>query len=38
MVFAELIPDANREIEAGTTAVVVTFSIAMMILFQILIG
>ena len=37
MVLAELIPDANKEIGSRTTAIAVTFSIALMILFQILI-
>lgn len=37
MVFAELIPDANKEAETGTVATVVTLSIALMLIFQILI-
>jgi zinc transporter ZupT len=37
MVFAELLPDANREIDPRTTAEVVTISIVAMILFQLLI-
>ena len=38
MVFAELIPDANEDSNSRTVAAVVTFSIALMIVFQILIG
>lgn len=37
MVFAELIPDANKETDPRTVAAVVTFSVAMMLIFQILI-
>lgn len=37
MVFAELIPDANQETNPRTVAAVVTFSIAIMLVFQILI-
>lgn len=37
MVFAELIPDANKETNPGTVAAVVTFSVALMLIFQILI-
>lgn len=38
MVFAELIPDANEETDPRTVAAVITFSVAVMIVFQILIG
>lgn len=37
MVFAELIPDANKETNPRTVAAVVTFSVAAMLAFQILI-
>ncbi len=37
MVFAELIPDANKESDSRTVAGVVTFSVALMLAFQILI-
>lgn len=38
MVFAELIPEANSDKDPRTVAGVVTFSVAVMIVFQILIG
>lgn len=38
MVFAELIPDANEDTDPRTVAAVITFSVAAMIVFQILIG
>ena len=37
MVFAELIPDANEETDPRTVAAVVTFSVAVMIIFQVMI-
>lgn len=37
MVFAELIPDANEEVETHTVATVVTLSVVAMLVFQILI-
>ncbi|MDZ7716931.1 MAG: ZIP family metal transporter [Balneolaceae bacterium] len=38
MVFAELIPDANKESDPKTVASVITISIAAMLIFQVLIG
>lgn len=38
MVFAELIPDANKESDPKTVASVITISVAAMIIFQVLIG
>lgn len=38
MVFAELIPDAMEETSASTVATAITISIALMIVFQVLIG
>lgn len=38
MVFAELIPDANEESNTSTVATTITISIALMIIFQSLIG
>ena len=38
MVFAELIPDANEESDPKTVASVITISVAVMLIFQVLIG
>ena len=38
MVFAELIPDANKESDPKTVASVITISVAAMLIFQVLIG
>jgi zinc transporter ZupT len=38
MVFAELIPDAMEESNTSTVATTITISIALMIIFQVLIG
>lgn len=38
MVFAELIPDALEESETSTVATTITISIALMVIFQVLIG